>query len=114
MANLHERLCGYNLTDDDNKIGYYPFFAALHEYQRGALTGADVVSMFNLTTAQTTQATTLYNLILAAPNKDRFVAFAQELLVLGEQDFTPSSYRSVSEFVSRLEQEVIDQGGTPP
>ena len=117
MATLHERLIGNGLpfdgVGDESKMAIHAFMGALYELQRGELTGAEVVNMFTLSTAQTSQAQTLVALIAAAPNKVAFMRLFKDWMYLGETS-TDARYLSTSNLVTRLQAEVTEQGGTLP
>lgn len=114
MANLVERLVG-QLTEAESadKIAIHAFMGAMNEWQRGKVTGAEVIAAFSLTAAQQTQATTLAGLWGAAPDKTRFMRVFKDLMYLGETN-THSRYRDISYIQTRLQEEVTDQGGTLP
>ena len=117
MATLHERLIGDGLPDnpaaDESKMAIHAFIGALYEFALGELTGAEVASFFDLSASQQTQAQTLVALIQAAPNKTAFMRVFKDWLYLGETS-TDARYLSQANLVARLQQEVTDQGGTPP
>ena len=117
MATLHERLIGENLPSnpaaDETKIAIHAFLGALHEFTRGKLTGGEVVSMFSLSAAQQTNALTLKALIDAAPDKTRFMRVFKDWMYLGETG-TDARYLSAANLLTRLQEEVTDQGGTLP
>ena len=114
MANLFERLSGIGLTDEGTgKIGIHAFCGALNEFRRGKMTGAQVVAMFSLDATQTTQATALKDLLVAAPQRTEFMRVLKDCLYMAESE-TDSPYLTQGDLVARLQEEVTDQGGTLP
>ena len=115
MASLFDRLVGINLPEQggasDSKIAVHAFTGALSEFMRGKLTGAEVVSMFSLDAAQSANAVTLKDLLVDAPEKVRFMRVLKDWLYLGETATGPR-YLSAATLISRLQDEVTDQGGT--
>lgn len=113
MPTLHERLIGDPDLESNEKIGIHAFMAALHEWQRGKLTAAEVIILFDLDTGQQSQASVLKGLLNAAPDQTRFILVFKDWLYLGET-LMDARYLSALQLNSRLEDEVIDQGGTLP
>lgn len=114
MANLVQRLTGDLLgLEQDQKIPIHAFLGALNEYKRTKITSAEVISAFDLDTAQTTQLETLKDLLIASPNPTEFMRVFKDLMYLGETN-THFRYRDITFVQSRLQVEVTDQGGTLP
>jgi len=112
MASLYERLTGVGLpSEQQDKIAIHSFAAAIEENLRGYLTGAEVVNIYSLDAAQTTQAQSFIALLGAAPDKLRFMRVFKNIAYMAE---TGDAYLTQAEFVSRLQSEVTDQGGTLP
>lgn len=117
MATLFERLAGVNLpvepTVNETKLGIHPFSGALNELRRGKLTGADIANFFDLDAAQQTDAIALKDLIVAAPDRTEFMRVFKDWLYMAESG-TDAQYLVQANFVTRLQTEVTDQGGTLP
>ena len=112
MATLFERLSGVNLTEGgETKLGIHAFSSAINELRRGKFTGPQVTAMFDLTPAQVTTATMLKDYIIAAPDKNMFMRVFKDCLYMAEGGY---AYLTQAEFVSRLQTEITDQGGTVP
>ena len=117
MATLHERLIGENLAgESEGKLAIHAFMGAIREYIANELTGAEFVAMFNLDAAQTTQANTLKDLIVAAPDDIKILRVFKDWLYLGEtyRRHLDARYLSQANLVARLQAEVTAQGGTLP
>jgi hypothetical protein len=114
MATLFQRIAGdIPQGDPDTKIRIHEFMSAFNEVRRGKMTGGEFVSIFSLSGAQVTAATTLNSLLVAAPNKVEFLRVLKDLLYLAERNVLPR-YRDQTWVVSRLREEVTDNGGTLP
>ncbi len=98
MATLFERLAGTS----GEKIGIHAFSGALAEFFRGEYTGAQVVSMFELTPEQTTDAVWLRDKIAGHPNEVKFLRIFKDVLYLAE---TGVGYTTQAEFVARMNKE---------
>ena len=120
MATLHERLIGAGLPSEgqpaERKIAIHAFMGAIRENIAGELTNAEFVAMFNLDAAQTTQAGTLKDLISAAPDDIKLLRVFKDWLYLGEtyDRHQDARYLTQSNLVTRLQTEVVSQGGTLP
>lgn len=117
MATLFERMIGQNLPSDgtasEEKLAIHAFAGALNEMRRGKLLGSEIAAMFNLDVDQQTDAIALHDLIVAAPEKTEFMRVFKDWLYLGETQ-TDAQYLVQANFVTRLQTEVTDQGGTLP
>jgi hypothetical protein len=112
MATLYARLSGVGLIEGEGgKIAIHSFIGALYDFQSGYLTGQQVVQIYNLDAAQTTQAQALKDLIAAAPNKALFMRVFKNCLYMAESG---DYYLTQPELIARLQAEVTDQGGTLP
>ena len=115
MATLFERLTGIGLDVNDDgtngKMGIHSFSGALNELRRGKMTGAEIVAIYNLDAAQTTNAIAIKDLIVAAPQRTEFMRVLKDCLYMGESG---DYYLTQAELISRLQDEVTDQGGTLP
>lgn len=115
MTTLFDRLVGLNLQDSNGKMGIHAFCGAIDEFSRGYETGANIVSAFDLTEDQTGSAIALKAMIDAAPQPVVFMRVFKNWLYIGEMSTDPGSkYLDQAQFVQRLQNEIIDQGGTPP
>lgn len=114
MATLYERLSGNNLGEDGSeKIGIHAFLAAVFEYRRGHLTESEVQAMFNLTPSQVTDGNAFFAMLGLAPNQDRMMRVVKDWIYLAEAKAAPQYVDSANLF-ARMQQEIIDQGGTIP
>lgn len=113
MPTLHQRLIGDPGLGSNENIGIHVFMAALHEWQRGKLTSAEVISMFGLDAGQQSQASVLKGLLNAAPDQTRFILVFKDWLYLGETR-KDARYLYAATLNARLETEITDQGGTLP
>jgi len=113
MATLFERLSGIGLTGEASgeKMAIHSFCGAINELRRGKFTQAQVVAMFNLDAGQITTMTTLRNYIVAAPDKMAFMRVFKDCLYMAE---CGDAYLTQALFVTRLQTEITDQGGTVP
>lgn len=111
MASLFERLAGLNLNEGDDKIAIHSFCGALYEYGTSNLTGQQVAQIYALDASQVTQALALVDIIQAAPNKALFMRVFKNCLYMAESG---DYYLTLAALVTRLQAEVVDQGGTLP
>jgi len=111
MATLYERITGVGLSEDGSKLGIHQFIAAIYEQQMGYFTAQNVVDAFSLTPAQESAAVTFVQLLNAAPDKMRFVRVFKNIAYLAEAGY---AYQTASAMLTRLQDEVTDQGGTVP
>lgn len=109
MANLIQRI----VLGTDGKIPIHAFCGAFNEYQRGKITSTTLINMFDLDSEQVDQAIILNDLLGAAPNKTEFMRVFKDLLYMGESD-VGADYKSIVFYLTRLQAEVTDQGGTLP
>jgi hypothetical protein len=77
---LLDRLLG----DEDPNLSVHAFAAALAEYERGAVTGAQVVSAFNLTGAE---ATRLQDFLDNIDSAGLTRAIIDDVLILGTEGY---------------------------
>jgi hypothetical protein len=69
------------LGQEEPKLPVHQFMAALAEYKRGAITGAQVVSAFNLSQAETTQ---LQSFLSRLDSNNLSREMIHDILMLGE------------------------------
>ena len=116
MPNLIERITG-DLTIEEvlagEKMSLHAFCASLHEQQLGYTTVQEVIDAFTLTAQQQNQVSGLVGLLNAAPSKVRFMRVFKDLMYMGEGSIFPQ-YQDMATVITRLENEVVDQGGTLP
>ena len=118
MATLWERISGNNLpegsvADDEQKIAIHAFWGMIHEWQRGHETQANVLSEFSLTGSQLTDGQTIKQHINAAPDQVRFIRVCKDWSYCAEAS-SQAKYLDWTQFVTRMADEVTEQGGTPP
>ena len=114
MANLIQRITGGLTAEENNqKIGLHAFTAAIHEQQSGYMTVQEVVDAFSLDTAQKNQTASLVALMNAAPEEVLFMRVFKDLMYLGESG-SNTAYQDMTTVITRLENEVTDQGGILP
>jgi hypothetical protein len=117
MATLHERLTGEGLTDNEPpenaRIAVSAFMGAINEVRKGYFTKAQMKSIYNMTASQQSDLDTMAALVAAAPDTERFLRVFEDWLAMGSVNLAPA-FRNTAEFVTRLENEITDQGGTPP
>ena len=95
---------------DEVKIPIHGFSSGINELRQGYMTRAELIAMFVITPAEETQLDQIKDLVAAAPNKVLFLRVFKDCLYLAEMG---NKYATVQEFVTRLQDEVTDQGGTP-
>jgi len=110
MSTLYERLSGNNLGEGSGKIGVHAFLAAVFEYRRGKLTQADVKTMFNLTETQVADSQEFFVVLGLAPNQERMMRVVKDFIYLAESRID-ERYSTAAALFSRMQEEVIDQGG---
>jgi len=119
MSNLFERLSGIDLPDGsaveaEQKMAIHAFCGAINELRRGKITGAEIVAMFSLDAGQQSAASTLKDLIVSAPQRTEFMRVFKDFLYLAETQTDNAKYGTQALLVSRLQDEVTDQGGALP
>ena len=96
MPTLYERLTGVSNDPNLDKIGLHAFKELLHDFNRGNITSADIVSSFNLTAAQTAEATTMYQKSNLVSNKSAYFEQLFGYLVLAESGTLSNIYNETS------------------
>lgn len=119
MATLIDRVLGLNDVNPDSppeeaRIGVGPFIAGVSEVLRGDMTQVEFKNIHNLQGQQIQDAQYFADLAAAAPDVPRFFQMFEYLAWLGADDDAPIRYRGQAYLKTRLEQEIIDQGGTLP
>ena len=116
MASLFQRLIGKNLPEggaaDEARIPVHVFCALIHEYQRGKVTAQELIAALSLSGEQASDAQTFVGLLNTAPKPVEFMRVFKDWLYLGEVALD-ATYTSGSALLSRLQEEVTDQGGAP-
>ena len=107
---LYSRLTSPDSAQGEVKIPIHAFCSCIYEHKRGYMTGAEFIALFNIDQPDVSALTTLGALIDAAPNKIQFMRVFKDLLYLAESNLL---YTTQGAFVTRLQNEVVDQGGTP-
>lgn len=104
---LFDRLAS---IDPAGNVGIKPFLAALAEFQRGELTGAEVVAMFDLDSGEQADAIALKNLYASATDKKEFKSVFEDWfyiashLALKSEGGTPDpTYHSQAALIARLQ-----------
>jgi hypothetical protein len=112
VATLYERLTGVGLgSEAGGKMSIHAFVAMVFEVHRGKFTGGEAATLFDLTQDQITTVQTFVSYVNAAPNKELFMRTFKDCAYLAESGI---AYLTQNEFVSRLQEEIVDQGGTVP
>ena len=119
MATLFQRLIGGSAltgagaAPEEQKIAIHTFTGVINEIRRGKVTPADAAAMFNLDTNQQADALVFRDLLIAAPDKIEFMRVFKDFLYCGEDELD-ARYSTAGALLQRLQDEVIDQGGTLP
>ena len=96
MPTLYERLT----TEDGNqKIGIHAFKALMRDFNRGNITVNEIITAFDLTVEQQTDASLIYQKSNAAINKSEYFERLFGYLVLAESGTLPSIYNETTFWV---------------
>jgi len=100
MPTLFERLTGVGENPENiPKIGIHAFKELLHDFNRGNITTQNIVDAFSLDTAQTAEATTLYQKSNLAPSKEDYFSRLFGFLALTESGILPTIYNETNFWV---------------
>jgi len=105
-------MTGVNIIDGE-KLAIHGFLGALNEFHRGKMAGAEIATMFTLDAAQQAQTIGIVNLLAAAPLPTEFMRVLKDWMYLGELQLG-AKYSDMPQVITRMQDEVTDQGGTLP